>query len=156
MVWWVLLCALLSLFVGSALSEMTATTYPKGIVLFVVDITKDTTFSCEVTGADGANWIVDNISAEDDRIRAREITLFDLEALDEATRSYRLNISVPHTVANRETELICEADNIMSEDFHSSPVLLRAIYTTEEPQGMTVTDSATKLVTTITGNELNL
>ena len=148
------LCALFSLFVHSAVSEMTATTYPEGIVFFVLDITKETTFSCVVTGADGANWVVDDISAREERIRARGILLSDVESLDKATGSYGLNISVPNTVANNETKLICEADSILSEDLQSPPVLFRILQdaiTVEKPQGMTVTDSDT--TTPTAGNE---
>ena len=110
----------------------TAKIIPKNIDSAILDPDKSTNFSCVVTGADGANWLVDGLYADNSRIRKRGITLSILETLEILSRLYRRNITIPHNIANSKTNLTCEADMLIGGDVQSSPVFFRVIQDTKE------------------------
>lgn len=138
---------LLFITVKSQNQSPTAIIIPKNIDSAVFDPDKSTNFSCVVTGADGANWLVDGLYAEDSIIRGRGITLSVLETLEILSRLYRRNITIPHNIANSETNLTCEADMLFGGDVHSSPVFFRVIQdtkkaiTTKESRGASTTET---------------
>ena len=123
----------------------TATIMPKNVDPVRLDPDNSTTFSCVVTRADGANWLVDGLYADNSRIGDRGITMSDLETM--GSTSYRRNITIPHNIANSKTNMTCEADRLTGGDIHSSPVFFQVVQDTNEAN----TTNATS--TTVTETE---
>ena len=69
------------------------------------------TFQCDVTGVDVVQWIVDGLPPSRQEIINRGIlTETTVITVNEATGSFRQNLSISRNVANENTTIVCEAD----------------------------------------------
>ena len=107
--------------------ETTAVISPVGTFHHaILDPTTNTIFNCMVRGAAALVWRVDGIPAEDERIhRNRGITTNDVLTL--INNDLQGNITIPNTMVNNQSRVICIAKNIPGiepPEVNSEPIFL--------------------------------
>ena len=108
-----------------AQTETTAVITPRGYNASL-DPKATFTFQCDVTGADDVQWIVDGLPPGRQEIINRGILIVtSVITVNEATRSFRQNLSISRNVANQNTTIVCEADSFTVNDVRSTPVLFQ-------------------------------
>ena len=83
---------------------------PVGTFQARLDPGTNTIFNCIVRGADALVWRVDEISAKDERIRNRGISMDNVNTLIDNT--LQGSITIPNTMVNNYSSVVCVAMNI--------------------------------------------
>lgn len=83
---------------------------PVGTFYALLDPGTNSTFSCTVKEAAALVWRIDEIPAEDERIRNRGITMNNVETLID--NNLQGNISIPNAMVNNQSRVVCVAKNI--------------------------------------------
>ena len=99
------------------------------------------TFQCDVTGADGVQWLVDSVPSTRQDVRNRGISESDVIVVDEATGGFRAYLSVTRSVTNRNTTIICIAQKILSAGIPSDPVLFQVQGLLDAPSNLMLSEA---------------
>ena len=100
------------------------------------------TFQCNATGADDVQWIVDGLPPGRQEIKNRGIlTETAIITLNEATGSFRQNLSISRNVANKNTTIVCEADSSTVNDVCSVPALFQVQGLLETPSNLMLSEA---------------
>ena len=99
------------------------------------------TFQCDVTGADRIQWLVDDQFAELQTIKDRGIFEEGLIIVDQATGSFKRNITILRKVINMNTTIICRADVSSGSDVDSKAVLFQVQGLLESPPNLRLSEA---------------
>ena len=98
-------------------------------------------FQCDVTGADGIQWVVDGLLSTRPEIRNRGIREKELIVVNATTGSFRGSISIERNVTNKNTSIICQAESISSAGAISGPVLFRIQGLLDAPSNLMLSEA---------------
>ena len=148
----VLLFLLTINFVNENNAQSTATITPNGFNASL-DPESSFTFQCDVAGANSIDWLIDSLFISRQEIIDRGISQNGVIVLDSVTNSLRGTLTIARNERNGYTSVVCVADNVLSDDVLSEPVLFKVQGLLDAPSDLILVEASNQFTRRLSWEE---